>query len=112
MKSGAGFKPAPLSLPDYRRSLGNLNEVSTAHGSLTVSLQEAPHTSALSLRGSDGSVQFTLPLPLALGSRYLSRKSTNDPVGGFCETVALKTAPVRLTMDVPVAAVRCLDRPA
>jgi hypothetical protein len=64
-------------------------------------LQEAPQTSALLLRGSVVSRQLTLPLPFALGSRYLNRQFSNDPVSGFCETVAWKIAPRLLSMMFP-----------
>jgi trimeric autotransporter adhesin len=46
------------------------------------------------------SVQFTLPFPLALGSRYLNCQSTS-PAGGFCETVALKIAPFWFLPTLP-----------
>lgn len=41
----------------------------SAHGSLSVWLQEAPQVAASFRRGSLASVQLTLPFPLAFGSR-------------------------------------------
>src|SRR5262249_23157853 len=72
-----------------------------AYGSLTVWLQEAPHTSALSRRGSVVSRQLTLPLPLAFGSRYLKRQFRIWPLSGLSETVASKIAPLLLSRTLP-----------
>src|SRR6266853_1072372 len=70
------------------------------YGSLTVSLQDAPQTSALFLRGSVVSRQLTLPLPLAFGSRYLNRQFSSAPLSGFW-IVASKMAPLLFSMTLP-----------
>src|SRR5260221_98287 len=93
LTANGGTRPTSV-FPNWRREPG-------IYGSFTVSLQDAPPTSALFLRGSLQSRQLTLPFPLALGSGYLNRQSTSDPVAGLSETVVVKIAPAWFAMTFP-----------